>query len=72
MVIDTLAGKMYKKCGLCGRIRNLLYRLTVRDAKTGQMVVGSLYLCEDCGNNLGDIIGSDVKPAKPRGRTVTF
>lgn len=71
VIIDTLAARSYKKCGLCGRVRNLFYRMTIKDAKTGSMVVGSLLLCDQCGNNFGDMLGKKLH-SEPRPRMVNL
>ncbi len=62
--IESLAATSYKKCGCCGRVRDVYYRMSIKDAATGKMIVGTIELCDDCGGNFGDIIGQDVNPEK--------
>lgn len=67
MCIEPFAAVIYKKCGCCGRVRNLYYRMDVRDALTNTMLVGSINLCEDCGENFGAITQQKIS----KERTVT-
>lgn len=64
VVLDSLAATAYKKCGCCGRVRDVYFRMTIKDAKTASMIVGSMELCRECGHNMGDIIGE--RPAEER------
>lgn len=55
--ITTLANTIYKKCECCNRVRDIFFKMDVKDAKTGQMLVGDFDLCKSCGENFGDILG---------------
>lgn len=58
--IESYSAPVYKKCGCCGRVRDLYYRMSVKDAATGNMIVGTVELCRECGENFGEIIGTKV------------
>lgn len=47
---------VYKKCGLCSRVKDCHYRMDVRSAESSSMLVGSLDLCKTCAQNMGEII----------------
>ena len=47
---------VYKKCGLCSRVKDCHYRMDVRSAEASSMLVGSLDLCKTCALNMGEII----------------
>lgn len=58
--IDSYSATVYKRCSCCSRVRDLYYRMDVKDAKTATLVVGAFELCRDCGGNLGEILGQEV------------
>lgn len=57
LVIENFAQTSYRKCECCKRVRDIFFRLNVRDAESASMLVGSFELCEQCGKNFGEIIG---------------
>ena len=50
------ARPVYRKCELCKRVKDVNYRLDVRNAESAVMLVGSLDLCKHCAANMGEII----------------
>ncbi|KRM29843.1 hypothetical protein [Limosilactobacillus panis] len=60
LALESYAQTVYRKCECCKRVRDIYFRLNVKDAKTGEMLVGSLELCKDCGRNFGEITNSEV------------
>lgn len=60
--IESLAQSVYKKCDICGKVKDNFFKLSVYDAKTEQLLVGSLDLCKYCGENMGDILNVDTQP----------
>lgn len=54
--LEQFAQTSYHKCECCNRVRDIYYRLNVRDCTTGRMLVGSFELCKECGQNMGDIL----------------
>lgn len=60
--IFAYAQPVYKKCECCGRVRDIYYRMHVMDPKDTNLLVGSIELCEPCGEKLGSI--TDQKLAK--------
>ena len=60
MEISTLAHTVYKKCECCGRVKDIYYKLLIKDAKTAQYLVGDFDLCKSCGENIGDILNIPV------------
>lgn len=54
--IESLAQSVYKKCNICGKVKDNFFKLSVYDAKTAKLLVGSLDLCKFCGENVGDIL----------------
>lgn len=58
--ISTLAHTIYKKCECCNRVRDIFFKMRVKDAKTGNLLVGDFDLCKTCGQNFGDILNIEV------------
>lgn len=58
--IEGFAQTAYRKCDCCKRVRDIYFRLNIRDADSATMLVGSLELCEQCGKNMGEIINKKV------------
>lgn len=58
--ITTLAHTIYKKCECCNRVRDIFFKMMVKDAETGNLLVGDFDLCKSCGQNFGDILSLDV------------
>ena len=50
------AQPVYRKCELFKRVKDVTYRLDVKNAQSSSMLVGSLDLCKACASNMGDII----------------
>lgn len=50
------AQPIYRKCELCSRVKDVSYRLDVKNAESSNMLVGSLDLCKVCASNMGEII----------------
>ena len=50
------ARPVYRKCELCKRVKDVSYRLDVKNAETSAMLTGSLDLCKHCAANWGEII----------------
>ena len=50
------AQPIYRKCELCSRVKDVSYRLDVKNAESSNMLVGSLDLCKVCAANMGEII----------------
>ncbi len=61
LALESYAQTVYRKCECCKRVRDIFFRLNVKDALTGDMLVGSLELCKDCGKNFGEITNTEVK-----------
>lgn len=61
LALESYAQTVYRKCECCKRVRDIFFRLNVKDAATGEMLVGSLELCKDCGKNFGEITNAEVK-----------
>lgn len=61
LALENFAQAVYRKCDCCKRVRDIYFRLNIRDAKTATMLVGSLELCKECGYNMGDITNTEVK-----------
>lgn len=51
--------KALKKCGLCGRVREIFYKLSISDYKKMEVLAGELDLCKECGDNLNKILGNE-------------
>lgn len=60
LVIENFAQAVYRKCDCCKRVRDIYFRLNIRDAASASMLVGSIELCENCGRNFGEIINQKV------------
>lgn len=58
--LEPFAQTVYRKCDCCKRVRDIYFRLNVRDAKSASMLVGSLELCKSCGENIGEITNNDI------------
>lgn len=58
--LESFAQTVYRKCDCCKRVRDIYFRLNIRDAKSAQMLVGSLELCKTCGENIGEITNTDA------------
>ena len=69
LALETFAQTSYRKCDCCKRVRDIYFRLNVKNAEATDLLVGSLELCRDCGQNFGAIIG---KPAKTEQVTTEF
>lgn len=72
LCLEPFASKVYKKCQCCGCVRNLYYRLDVRDAKTATSLVGSFELCQDCGENFGSLLDQNFQPMPGRRKECEF
>lgn len=64
LALENFAQTVYRKCDCCKRVRDIYFRLNIRDAKSTSMLVGSLELCKDCGYNMGDITSANVSTEK--------
>lgn len=60
LVLEPFAQTVYRKCDCCKRVRDIYFRLNIRDGKSASMLVGSLELCKSCGENIGEITNTDV------------
>lgn len=60
LALESYAQTVYRKCECCKRVRDIFFRLNVKDAATGEMLVGSLELCKDCGKNFGEITSTEA------------
>ncbi|HWL22199.1 MAG TPA: hypothetical protein VNR38_00360 [Ureibacillus sp.] len=60
MQITTLAHTVYKKCECCNRVKDIFFKLSIKDAKTSSFLVGDFDLCKTCGQNFGDILNIPV------------
>lgn len=58
--ITTLAHAVYKKCECCNRVKDIFFKLAVKDAATCNLLVGDFDLCKACGQNFGDILNLKV------------
>lgn len=56
LILTGYARPVYRKCELCKRVKDVNYRLDVRNAQTSSMLAGSLDLCKTCAGNVGEII----------------
>lgn len=56
LVLTGYARAIYRKCELCKRVKDVNYRLDVKNAQSTNMLAGSLDLCKTCASNFGDII----------------
>lgn len=61
LALESYAQTVYRKCECCKRVRDIYFRLNIKDGATGEMLVGSLELCKDCGKNFGEITNAEVK-----------
>ncbi|GGI64320.1 hypothetical protein [Limosilactobacillus caviae] len=61
LTLENFAQTVYRKCDCCKRVRDIYFRLNIRDAKTASMLVGSLELCKECGYNMGDITKTQIQ-----------
>ncbi|WP_375663879.1 hypothetical protein [Bartonella sp. CL63NXGY] len=61
LALESFAQTAYRKCDCCKRVRDIYFRLNIRDAETASMLVGSMELCKECGQNMGEITNSEVK-----------
>jgi hypothetical protein len=59
--IINLAQPVYKKCECCNRVKDILFKMSILDAKTGTMLVGDFDLCQNCGENISDVLNLDIK-----------
>lgn len=60
--IESLAQSVYKKCDVCGKVKDNFFKMSVYDAQTKKLLVGSLDLCKFCGENMGDILNVYTEP----------
>lgn len=58
--LETFAQVIYRKCECCGRVRDIFFRANIYDADTGNMLMGSIDLCKNCGENFGKILNQEV------------
>lgn len=56
LILSGYAQPIYKKCDLCKRVKDIHYRLDVKNADASTMLVGSLDLCKVCAGNMGEIL----------------
>ncbi|QGY97475.1 hypothetical protein E6A54_09555 (plasmid) [Lactobacillus johnsonii] len=56
LVLSPYSQAIYKKCDLCSRVKDCLYRLDVHSIQSFSMLVGSLDLCKICSENMGEIV----------------
>ncbi len=56
LILSGYAQPIYKKCDLCKRVKDIHYRLDVKNADAPTMIVGSLDLCKVCAGNFGEIL----------------
>lgn len=59
--IFAYAQPVYRKCECCGRVRDIYYRLHVMDPQDTTLLVGSIELCEPCGEKMGSITDQTLK-----------
>lgn len=56
LILTGYAQPVYRKCELCKKVKDVSYRLDVKNAESPTMLTGSLDLCKVCAANMGDII----------------
>lgn len=66
LTIENFAQTSYRKCDCCKRVRDIYFRLNIRDAESASMLIGSIELCELCGKNFGEIINKRVSTERTK------
>lgn len=56
LVLTGYAQPVYRKCELCKKVKDVSYRLDIKNAESPVMLLGSLDLCKVCAGNIGEII----------------
>ena len=56
LVLTGYAQPVYRKCELCKKVKDISYRLDIKNAESPVMLSGSLDLCKVCAGNIGEII----------------
>ena len=56
LVLTGYAQPVYRKCELCKKVKDVSYRLDIKNAESPVMLVGSLDLCKVCAANWGEIL----------------
>jgi len=56
LFLSEYSQPIYRKCELCKRVKDVLFRLDVTNSEAAKMIVGSLDLCKNCAQNIGEII----------------
>ena len=56
LVLVGYAQAVYRKCELCKRVKDVTYRMDVKNAESPVMLVGSFDLCKNCAANMGEIV----------------
>lgn len=50
-----------KKCGVCERVKDIFFRIIIKDFENEEFEVGNINACKQCGENLNKILGNKEK-----------
>jgi len=69
--ILTHTTSIYKKCGLCGRPKDLPFKILIFSAKCKTRLQGEVDCCRQCADNISAILGVEL-PLEEVVKTFTF
>ena len=70
--IELLKYPTVKKCECCDRVRDIYYRIDVKDFEDNNLIVGDLDLCKQCGDNFNKILGGKLNLGEKLIKEFTF
>lgn len=70
--IASLRHPTLKKCEICDRVKDIFFRVVIKDYDNSDFEVGTLNTCKDCGTNLNKILGVEENLGESIVKTFSF
>lgn len=72
IIITSLRHPTLKKCEVCDRVKDIYFRVVIKDNENPDFEMGNLNCCKDCGTNLNEILGNSEKVGESTIKTFSF
>lgn len=70
--ITILKYPTLKKCECCDRVRDIYFKLSIKDFDDPELITGDLNMCKQCGDNFNSILGNENKLGEKLVKEFTF
>lgn len=60
--ISLLKFPKTQKCNCCNRVRDIYYKVLIKDIENTDLIAGDLDFCKLCGDNFSKVLGEELNP----------